>query len=399
MDLNNRHYILLQSNYTVSYTNENCYTNEKIFEDENEKNIKPEELAGNLKNNFYKAFFKKHYKHLLILTAAGTSIDNGENRGKSREDLWEYCKDEIASIIDYFSSTTHKEKINAIFGNKNIEALLSYIIIYEKLNDTIEYKGKLVRKELEIKISEACKLQISSKAPHKDFLRKITARKNNDSRIQLFTTNYDTLFEQAANKAGFVIIDGFSFTHPREFSGKWFDLDIVNRDKTRLKQEESFLPEVFHLYKLHGSLNWTKYNERIIQQDNPSEPLIIYPANEKYESSYEQPYFEMMSRFQQALRKEETLLVIIGYGFQDKHINNVIIEAIEQNHSFQLLIVDYNNTGGINISNLEQLFYNLDSIVVKLGVNIVFDTFENFTKNLPENSSYINKFGYSNESV
>jgi NAD-dependent SIR2 family protein deacetylase len=399
MNLSNCNYVLLQNNFTVSYTNKNCYINGKVFKDETGKNIQPNELAENFKNKFYDTFFKKHYKHLIILTAAGASIDNGENSGKSRESLWEYCKEEIQSIINFFSKTTHKEKIENIIIEKDIEALLSFIIIYEKLYGTIKYEDKFLKKELENKISKACELLLSPKAPHKDFLRKITARKNNDTRIQLFTTNYDTLFEQAANKAGLVVIDGFSFTHPREFSGKWFDLDIVNRDKTRLKQEESFLPEVFHLYKLHGSLNWTKSNERIIQQNNPSEPLIIYPANEKYESSYEQPYFEMMSRFQQALRKEDTLLVIIGYGFKDKHINNVVTEAIEQNHGFQLLIVDYNNTGRIDIDNLEMFFYDMKKTEVKLGVNIVFDTFECFTKKLPENSSYIIKSGNINESI
>lgn len=60
-------------------------------------------------------------------------------------------------------------------------------------------------------------LELQNEAPHKTFLNKITARKPSDSRIQLFTTNYDTLFEQAANSAGFVVIDGFSFQQPENF--------------------------------------------------------------------------------------------------------------------------------------------------------------------------------------
>ena len=316
-----RKYILLQNNYSISYTDDCCYINDKEYIDD-EKKMNPKELAISFKENFYNTFLKKHYKNLLILTAAGTSLDNGENGGKTREGLWDYCKNEISMVIDYFSTKGYAEVLKDYIDTKNIESLLSHIIIFEKLHGVIKVEDKMLKRELENKIAEACKLTLSYQAPHKNFLRKITARKNNDTRIKLFTTNYDTLFEQAANKAGFVVIDGFSFTHPREFSGKWFDLDIVNRDKTRLKKEESFLSEIFHLYKLHGSLNWTRMHQRIIQQDNPTEPLIIYPADEKYESSYEQPYFEMMSRFQHALRKENTLLIVIGFGFQDKHINN-----------------------------------------------------------------------------
>jgi hypothetical protein len=216
-------------------------------------------------------------------------------------------------------------------------------------------------------------------------------RKPSDPRVQLFTTNYDLLFEKAANNGGFIVIDGFSFTQPRKFSGRYFDLDIVNREKTRIKQEESFVSKVFQYYKLHGSLNWFKdpTNGNIEQQDKPANPLIIYPANEKYESSYEQPYFEMMSRFQQAIRKENTLLIVIGFGFQDKHIQNAIIEAVEQNPSFQLLIINYNNTDGIDTTYMKPFFIDEGNKQVKRNVNIVFDTFSGFTKSYPSNNTYI----------
>lgn len=272
-------------------------------------------------------------------------------------------------------------------------------------------------KSLEQKIAEACKLTLDSKAPHKAFLNKITARKPSDSRVQLFTTNYDTLFEQAANKAGFVVIDGFSFTQPREFSGRYFDFDIVNRETTRLKQEDSFIKKVFHLLKLHGSLNWEKSDNRIIQKDKPEKPLIIYPASEKYESSYEQPYFEMMSRFQQSMRNDNVLLIVIGFGFQDKHIQNVIIEAVEQNPSFQLVIVNYNNTGTIDMQLLAPFFDNNEDLetlemlydeneskeifskTIKQNVTILFDTFGQFTDNYPDNQTYSENREYENESV
>src|SRR5690606_29025258 len=97
------------------------------------------------------------------------------------------------------------------------------------------------------------------------------------------------------------------------FSGRYFDYDIVNRENSRIKQEESFVAKVFHLYKLHGSLNWERKNEDVILSEKTDNPLVIYPASEKYESSYEQPYFEMMSRFQQSLRKENTVLYVIGF--------------------------------------------------------------------------------------
>ncbi|MDR0630782.1 MAG: SIR2 family protein [Holosporales bacterium] len=384
-------HILLQNNYSIAYTDNDVFVNNNTIKKEDGSSYSGEDgknYAEGLKNKLYNAFLKKHYKHIVILTAAGTSLDNGDKSGKTRDGLWTECQTEI----DAFNSKITDLKNKDFYTHKDIESLLSYIVLYEKLNGIIKNgNNENLKEKLETKIANLCKLELHSHAPHKDFLNKITARKNNDARVQLFTTNYDTLFEQAANKAGFVVIDGFSFTQPREFAGKWFDLDIVNREKTRLKQEESFISKVLHLYKLHGSLNWTKTKDKICQKDNAENPLIIYPASDKYESSYEQPYFEMMSRFQQALRKEETLLIVLGFGFQDKHIKNVIVEAVEQNPSFQLLIVNYNGNGCISADNLDEFFTDKENMKVKRNVNIIFDKFKDFTDKYPENQTYIIK--------
>lgn len=380
-------YILLQSEYTLSYSSDECFVNDKALKKEIEaKTVK--EVCVELQKSFYNTFLKRHFRNVVVLTAAGTSMDNGDKdkSGKTREGLWDYCITEIDAFTD--SITDFKTK--AFYTSKDIEGLLSHIILFEKLNGEIKKGDDILREALELKIAEACRLELQTQAPHKDFLNKLTARKSSDPRVQLFTTNYDLLFEKAANQGGFAVIDGFSFTQPRKFSGRYFDFDIVNREKTRIKQEESFVSKVFHFYKLHGSLNWFKDKAgNIEQQDKPAKPLIIYPASEKYESSYEQPYFEMMSRFQQALRKENTLLIVIGFGFQDKHIQNAIIEAVEQNPSFQLLIVNYNSTESIETACLKPFFVDEEKKQVRRNVNIVFDTFSGFTKNYPSNNTYI----------
>ena len=386
----NKKYILLQNNYTVAYDNENCYVNNVIVKSKGEKEDDIEKQANDLKKQqLYNSFLKKHFKNIVVLTGAGSSMDSG---GKSMNDLWNECKSEIDNLATILSEIKDKP----FYKEPNIEDFISYITLIERTAD--KNKANELRKgreELEKKIRELCTLTLQKNTPpHIDFLNKITARKNNDSRVQIFTTNYDTLFEQAANEAGFVIIDGFSFTQPREFSGRWFDLDIVNREKTRLKQEESFISKVFHLYKLHGSLTWKRENNgKIIQEKEPDNPLMIYPSSEKYESSYEQPYFEMMSRFQQALRKEETLLIVIGFGFGDKHIRNVVLEAVNQNPSFQLLILNYGNV--TPNENIKDFFINKENFVVKRNINIVSGSFKEFTNNYPENKTYYN----SNESI
>lgn len=48
----------------------------------------------------------------------------------------------------------------------------------------------------------------------------------------------------------------------------------------------------------------------------------------------------MTSRFQTELRLDNALLIIIGESFGDKHINSIIFEVLELNHSLQLVIVN-----------------------------------------------------------
>ena len=391
-------YKLYHNGFNISYNEKDCFINEKpiMQQDPVKKNV--EELVKDAVQKFYNSVLKKHYKNIVVLSAAGTSMDNGQKMGKSRKELWKECELEIKDIY----KNCPKIKAKKLDNNFDIEGLLTAIILHEKVNEEIRNsKDESIKKLIEKKIADACQLDLDkSNAPHLEFLNKITARKPNDARVQLFTTNYDTLFEQASNEGGFIIIDGFSFTHPRKFSGRYFDIDIVNREKTRIKQEESFVSKVFHLYKLHGSLNWEKKGDEIFQNDNPSEPLVVYPASEKYESSYEQPYFEMMSRFQQSLRKESTLLIVVGFGFQDKHIQNVIKEAVNQNSSFTLVIVNYNQSNGIETTGLEDFFINIDEKEVKRNVSIVFDTFGGFTKKLPTNLTYSETLnGIDNEAI
>lgn len=331
-------------------------------------------------NEFCFNFFSQPFEHISILAAAGTSVDNGNGQGKTRNELWEACEETLETIERKIAPVKLLDK--KFWTDKNLEEALSYINSYQALN--ISDVSSELNKIKQI-IRDNCKLILDKESPHEDFLRKITARKINSSRIQLFTTNYDTLWEQAASCAGIIVIDGFSFSHPRKFSGRFFDIDIVNRERTRIKNEDNFIPNVIHLYKLHGSLDWKRDDVDVIQTDEDNnDALLIYPASNKYENSYRQPYFEMMSRFQQSLRRDNVLLLIMGFGFQDMHIENMIKEAVKQNPSLHVLILDYNKNNTIDVEKYEKIFVGAMS-----KVTIFFGTFKDFAKRLPINKVYL----------
>jgi hypothetical protein len=101
------------------------------------------------------------------------------------------------------------------------------------------------------------------------------------------------------------------------------------------------------LYKLHGSINWTRVEESAenifgIKQEFPSinkiGELMIYPSTLKYGETLGFPYTEMFRNFSTSLFKPQTVLFTIGYGFRDDHINRLIYQALSI-PTFNLVIV------------------------------------------------------------
>src|SRR5690606_29230863 len=201
---------------------------------------------------------------------------------------------------------------------------------------------------------------------------------------KIFTLNYDLLFEYAATEVNAIVVDGFSFTFPRTFSGRYFDYDIVQREGSKLKEEDNFIQRVFHLHKLHGSLNWERDNtdQKVKINNDPDKPLMVYPRDAKYEDSYGQPFFEMMARFQRNLRKNnDTLLICIGYSFNDKHINAAIEEALNQNPGFRLASID----PGFESDNISSSLNEIKKVAEESDrILLASESFTEFAKHYPE---------------
>ena len=385
-------YLYISKNQVVSFDKDNAYVNgqgkAKAGDDFKQEAMK---LAAECVSKDLEKLLS-HFKHVAVLAAAGTSKDNEDNGGKTRDELWSDCESVIKTIDKALTRKgAYNDVVKEIEKDKNIEDFLSYVTLFEKISSPLlDDDGNSLKQELMNVIVNDCDLELdASNTHHGEFIRKMTARKASEPRFQLFTTNYDTLFEQATVKrGGYTIIDGFSFSYPRLFSGTNFDFDIVNRERTRIKKEESFAPNVYQLFKIHGSIDWEKSGDRIFQRDHrPDHPCIIYPASNKYENSYEQPYFEMMSHLQQTLRKEGTLLIVIGFGFKDKHIQNTIREAVIQNPNFHLFIVAFDTSDYLS-SELVDGYITNDGIVQESNVSVYYSKFKDFVNVIPMNSSY-----------
>ena len=200
-------------------------------------------------------------------------------------------------------------------------------------------------------LARACHLPTTNKetglATYGTLVRKLLTRPLNLKRVNVFTLNYDTLVEQAADAVGAVLLDGFVGTQRRVFRPESYEQDLYFPAETTEGRVHRF-DRVFHLYKLHGSITWTAnqpamndpYGVRSVVFDpDGTQPLLIYPTPAKYGETLGLPYSELFRRFAGAIARPQSALLVIGYGFGDEHVNTILRQALAV-PSFTLVIVD-----------------------------------------------------------
>ena len=140
--------------------------------------------------------------------------------------------------------------------------------------------------------------------------------------VQLFTTNYDLLLEQALEDRSLPYFDGFVGAR-RPF----FDLRAI---------EDDLIPARWsRLWKLHGCLSWALHSDgkitRTYRDDNSGDGLLIHPSELKYDQSRRMPYLAMIDRLKECIRQPSSLLITIGYGYGDDHLNEVVLQGLRSN--------------------------------------------------------------------
>lgn len=143
--------------------------------------------------------------------------------------------------------------------------------------------------------------------------------------VRLFTTNYDTLLEDALALGGFSYWDGFSGGAVAYRSHRYGDDEPNLRDRA-------------HVIKLHGSIDWhLGEDDRVWRvRDGDLYPkkisrVLIYPQSTKYLATQRDPFAAQFDLFRRALgAREENVLATCGYSFGDEHINQEIELALQR---------------------------------------------------------------------
>jgi hypothetical protein len=217
-----------------------------------------------------------------------------------------------------------KDEFSAIYGE-----------IISAIGETVRYGYK--KNEDGEEIIGSAQNPIVEIEHHLKFIQALFTNRSNlltRSNITFFSLNYDTLLEDSLAMEKIKVLDGFSggamgyWDPEKEFSGY-----------------ENY-PNKCFLYKLHGSIDWQRDNQRGLVRVRygtnylaDTSTIMIYPQANKYVETQKDPFAHLFSGLRNALGADkDNVLVTCGYSFGDEHVNAAIeVELLSKKNRTTLL--------------------------------------------------------------
>ena len=224
-----------------------------------------------------------------------------------------------------------------------------------------------------------------------------------NKQLNIFTTNIDLMIEDAANRMGIELNDGFRGSINPVYDEANFMKSIM---QTSIHFQHTSEIPVFNLLKIHGSINWKEQENRIVHEcfwnysvdeeikkmgddrfinlfnigsdgrktektyeqiieeaeklessyDNSEYDaseynafittykkfIIINPTQRKFaETVLDYHFYELMRLYSNALEKENSVLFVVGFSFADEHIATLTRRSAENNPTLKVIIFAY----------------------------------------------------------
>lgn len=361
--------IIKKSDTTDYYDNMGILKKQESNSDLTE-NFSESDFKRLISEKIHKTIYGEKYSNIVFLAGAGASVvNNNQNYGKTvkmiaddifkklhkskkfftLEELAHKCKYKDGNILAINPANTAKKR--TLDDSFNLEDFLSTLFHYRPyaLDSDIEKMNKTIEKIL-LLIKENTNYSFDSSIMNHGKLLNLLSNLSwkDGNKFSVITTNYDLLIEEAAASNNFVIFDGFNFTPLPKFDSNMFEWNLVREVQNINTREVEFKEKTFNLVKIHGSLSWEKQdNGDILRKNKDSitdteKMVMIFPSSDKFAQSYQEPYFELFTKFQELIKRPNTLLISSGFSFADVHISKMIFQALKNNTSLTLLVTDYN---------------------------------------------------------
>lgn len=338
--------------------------------DESDNKFEESDFKRLISEKIRKTIYGEKYSNIVFLAGAGASVVGGNpNYGKTvkmiaddifeklhdiddlytLEELAEMCRYKDGNILDSIESESSGSP--ALDIGFNLEDFLSVLFHFRpyvsennktKFNNTIQKILKLIKENTNYSYDS----KVLKHGALLKFLSDLSGK--NGNKFSIITTNYDVLIEEAAEENNFVIFDGFNFTPLPKFDSNMFEWNLVKEVQNINTREVEYKEKTFNLVKIHGSLTWEKRDNGDIVRKNrhnitdTDKMVMVFPSSDKFAQSYQEPYFELFTKFQELIKRPNTLLISSGFSFADDHISKMITQALKNNSSLKLLVTDFN---------------------------------------------------------
>lgn len=225
------------------------------------------------------------------------SDNHGEVLAAIRDELKNPNIEEILSRVRSLSGVIGTAHVHGIDGDG----------FFQLGNNICEEISKIVNQNLP-----------DGPSPYTDLVAWITGT-DRPHPIEIFTTNYDLLAEQALERAKAPYFDGFAGADKPFFDPS----SVASND----------LPARWvRLWKLHGSLGWTTNDSNeVIRSDKRQATHLVFPEHLKYDQTQKAPYSALFDRLRAFLMEPDTLLIATGFSFADAHVSARIDECLAAN--------------------------------------------------------------------
>lgn len=261
-----------------------------------------------------------------------------------------------------------------------------YLEIIKAIGEIVRYGyvGANAARSIEEEIGNSEK-SIVEIDPHYQFIEALLLSKSNleqRSKTTFFTTNYDTLLEDALALHKKIVCDGFSggavgfWNAEKEFSNTATDSNT------------------YKLYKLHGSIDWhrddrsglvrARYGAKYLS--DPAN-IMIYPQATKYVETQKDPFASLFMGLRKTLMNDQqNTLITCGYSFGDDHINAEIESALrsEGNETTVIAFIQEAPIDGTVISKTLDAWLNCPKIGPRIYVAGESGIYHNSTTPLAE---------------
>ncbi|MCE0802406.1 SIR2 family protein [Buttiauxella sp. S04-F03] len=277
-------------------------------------------------------------KKIGILIGAGAPVSINIGKGEQYEPLIpniegltkhvkQSLSPELLTIFEALEESPNKNNLEKILSDVRT---LADIIGKHKVHggDADKYK------ELELAICSKIKEVVSKplpeyQNPYSELISWINGI-NRSYGVEIFTTNYDLLCEDALERSQTPFFDGFTGSRYA-----FFDPASISTN--------DLPPRWVRLWKLHGSIGWMmRSNGQVTRVPECEISNMVYPSHIKYSQTQAAPFSALFERLKNFIMEPDSLLITTGFSFADAHISSKISECLSANPTSAVIAFQYN---------------------------------------------------------